>query len=272
MKKTSIWASLASILVLAFPVTTIAQDADAAADEAPAPLSDVWMIVPKSGMDAEFTAAMATHMQFRKDAGETRDWQAYRVAVGHKMKPIQMRSCCFDWADFDAYEAEDAELGLSANFRENVGQYVDHYHHYIERSDWEHSHWPETGTSGPYYGVTSWTAKQEGLAASGDARRKMSKLGKEEGFASEDNNWLWLFREAGGPAITMVASSFDSYADMEPPEQSFYEFIVEQLGEVDAAELFDDFNAAYKSSDYTIWVWDEAISTPAGEEDGDAAE
>lgn len=269
MKKTSIWASLASILVIAFPTTTIAQDDEAAADDAPAPLSDVWMIVPKAGMAAEFNEAMAAHMQFRKDAGESRDWQAYRVEVGHNMQPIQYRSCCFNWADLDAHDAENAELGLGANFNENVGPFTDHFHHYIERSDWEHSHWPETGTSGPFYGVTSWEAKQEGVAASGDARRKMSMLGKDEGFASDDNNWLWLFREAGGAAMTMVVSSYENYADMEPPEQSFYEFIVEQLGEVDAAELFDDFSGAYKSSDYTIWRLDESLSTPVDDDEAE---
>lgn len=268
MTKTSKWTSLASIAILALPLALTAQEEEGA-EEAPAPLSDVWMIVVKPGMQAEFDAAMATHMQFRKDAGESRDWQGYRVAVGHNMAPVQMRSCCFNWADFDAHVAEDAEKGLSADFSANVGQYVDHFHHYIEQFDWENSHWPDTGTSGPYFAVSSWTNKQGRGPESSDAKSKMSQLALEEGWATDDNNWLWMSRAAGGDAVTMLVSSYANYADMEPPEQSFYEFTVEQLGEVEAGEMYDDFGGGFKDSDYTIWVLDEDISTPA---DDDAEE
>lgn len=272
MKKTSKWVSLASIAVLAMPMSAMAQDEDgAAADEAPAPLSDVWMVVVKPGMQAEFNAAMAEHIQFRKDAGESRSWQAYRVAVGHNMQPIQFRACCFEWADMDANLAEAEAGGIGAHFNENVAQYVDHFHHYIERFDWENSHWPDTGTSGPYYAVTTWDIKQGSGPETGDARRKMSQLALDEGWADEDNNWLWFFRAAGGSPVTALVSSYENYADMAPPEQSFYEFAVEKLGEVEADEMFGDFNKGFTGSDYTIWVLDEALSTPADEEgDGEA--
>lgn len=267
MIKISKWTSLASLAILALPLALTAQEEGA--DDAPAPLSDVWMIVVKSGMQAEFDAAMETHIRFRNDAGESRDWQGYRVAVGHNMAPIQMRSCCFNWADFDVHAAEITEKGLRADFTANVAPYVDHIHHYVESSDWENSHWPEEGTSGPYYAVTSWTIKQGRGPESSDAKGKMSQLAKEEGWASDDNNWLWLSRTAGGDAMTMLVSSYDNYADMEPPEQSFYEFVVEQIGEVEADEMFNDFGGGFDDSDYTIWVHDPGISTPA---DDDAEE
>ena len=164
---------------------------------------------------------------------------------------------------------KDAELGLSANFQANVAQYVDHYHHYIETFDWEHSHWPDEGTSGPYYGVSTWTIKMGRGPEAAEARKQMSKLGIDEGWASEDNNWLWIFREAGGSAVTMVVSSYENYADMEPAEVSFYDFIVEQLGEDAANAMFADFESGHTDSDYTIWELDEALSTPVDEEEGD---
>lgn len=267
MIKTSKWASLASIALLVLPMAVSAQEE--AADDAPAPLSDVWMVVVKAGMQDEFNAAMAEHLRFRKEAGESRDWQAYRVAVGHNMKPIQYRSCCFNWADFDSHLAENEELGFGDHFNENVAQYVDHFHHYIESSDWENSHWPEEGTSGPYYGVTSWTNKQGRGPESNDAREKMSQLAKEEGWANDENNWLWLSRTAGGDAVTALVSSFDNYADMEPPEQSFFEFAAEQLGEEEAGAMFSDFGNGFDDSDYTIWVHDPEISTPEDDDGND---
>jgi hypothetical protein len=265
MKRTSILVSLAGIAALMLPLSLIAQDEEA---EAPAPLSDVWVVVVKPGMETQFNEAMATHIQFRKDAGESRSWQAFRVAVGHNITPIQFRSCCFNWADLDDYEAADTEMGLSENFQATVGQYVEHYHHYLEQSDWENSHWPETGTSGPYYGVTSWTNKQGRGPASGEAKEKLSQLGVTSGWANDDNNWLWLSR-IGGDSMTAVVSSYANYAEMEDSDPTFFEAIVEEVGEEEAGALFGAFGNGFDDSDYTIWVLDESISTPADEEEGD---
>ncbi len=260
MKKSSSIASLAGIALLALPLSLLAQE-----EEAPAPLSDVWWVIVKPGMDADFATAMATHMQFRADAGETRSWNAYRVAVGHHIAPIQFRACCSEWADLDTYEAEDEEKGLSANFNENVAQYVEHYHHYLEESDWDNSHWPDEGTSGPYYGVTSWTGKQGAGPASGEAKDKMSQLALNEGWANADNNWLWVERIGGKDMIALV-SSHENYADMAPPEQSFFEFATEKLGAEEAGAMFGAFSGGFSDSDYSIWVHDESLSTPSADE------
>lgn len=266
MRRTPILVSLAGIAALALPLSSIAQDEDAA--EAPPPLSDIWYMVVKPGMDTQFAEAMATHMQFRKDAGEGRSWQAYRVNVGHNMKPIQMRSCCFSWADLDSHDAAAAEAGLGENFQDNVAQYVEHYHHYFETTDWENSHWPATGTSGPYYGVTSYTVKTGRGPESDAALETMSQLAKNEGWANDDNNWLWL-TQIGGDSTIAIVSSNANYAEMAPPEQSFFEFAAEKLGEEEAGKLFHDFSNGFTDSDYSIWKLDESISTPADEEEGE---
>ena len=263
MKKTSYLVSLAGVAALMLPLSLVAQDEET---EAPKPLSDVWVVVVKPGMEAQYDAAMATHMQFRKDAGEARTWQAYRVAVGHNLTPIQLRSCCFDWADLDVNRAENTEKGLNENFQATVGQYVDHYHHYLEQTDWENSHWPETGTSGPYYGVTSWKNKQGRGPASGVAKETLSQLGITGGWASDDNNWLWLSR-IGGDSVTAIVSSFENYADMAPEDPTFFEFVTEELGAEEAGAVFGAFGNGFDDSDYTIWYWDKTISTPEDEEE-----
>lgn len=262
MKKSSFKLSLIAIVALALPFAVFAQDEEA---EAPGPLTDLWQVVVKPGMDAEFAEAMETHMQFRADAGESRDWESYRVAVGHDIRPIGIRACCFEWADLDTYRDQDNELGLGANFNENVAQYVDHYHHYLERVDWENSHWPD-GTAGPYFGVTTWYLKQGAGPASSAAMEKMSRLAIDEGWASDENNWVWLERIGGKDAL-MLVSSFSNYADMAPPEQSFFEFATEKLGEEEASAMFSDFGSGFSSSDYTIWVHDEDLSTPSDDDE-----
>lgn len=265
MKRTSYLVSLAGIAALTLPLSLFAQDEEA---EAPKPLSDVWMIVLKPGMEAQFNDAMATHMQFRKDAGESRSWQAYRVSVGHDIRPIQYRSCCFDWADLDDHVAESQDKGIGENFQATVAQYVEHYHHYLEEADWENSHWPETGTSGPYYGVRSWKNKQGRGPASSDAKETLSQLGITGGWATDENNWLWLSR-IGGDSMTAIVSSFANYAQMEDDDPTFFEFVTEELGAEEAGAVFAAFGNGFEDSDYTIWRLDESISTPADEEEGE---
>jgi hypothetical protein len=259
MKKTSVFVGMICSAALLMPLSVTSQEEEGP----PGPLSDVWLIVPKAGMDAQFAEAAAAHIQFRVEAGESRTWQAYRVAVGHNVDVIQYRSCCFEWAGLDANEAEDAELGLSANWNENVGQYVDHYHHYLETADWENSHWPfpDDSTAGPYYSVTTWTDKQNRGPASNRARVRLSELAKEHGWTDAGNEWLWLTRETG-KAMTMIVSSHENYADMAPPEQGFFEFLAEKIGEEGAGAIFDAFGSGFTDSDHTIWLLDDALSTP----------
>jgi len=260
MKKPLLITFLAALML---PLGLIAQEEGA--DAAPPPLSSVWIIVPKNGMDAEFATAAAAEIKARADKGETREWLAYRQVVGDNLAAVQYRACCFEWADQDVHEAQDLELGLNESWNENVGEYVDHYHHYFERGDWENSHWPETGTSGPLYGVTTWTWKEGVGPGPGQAREKLSQIGITEGFVNDDNNWLWLSRIGGEPKLVIV-SSYENYADMEPPEQSFFEFVSEKLGEEEAGALFAQFGSGFASSDYTVWRHDEALSTPSSDE------
>ncbi len=261
MKKSSLIVSIAAMAGLILPLSLLAQDEE----EGQGPLADVWLVVPKRGMEVQFSEAMAAHIAFRAEAGESRTWQAYTVAVGRDITPFQFRSCCFEWADLDAHGAEDLEKGLSANFNENVDQYVEHYHHYLERNDWENSHWPDEGTDGPFYQVTSWTVKQGAGPGTEAARKKLSQVALNQGWAEAGHNWFWLSR-IGGKPMTMVVTSKADYADMEPSSPSFFEWVGEKLGAEEAGAVFAQFGAGFSGSDYTIWRYNENLSTPGQDE------
>ena len=263
MKKTSLIVSIAGVAALMLPFGLLADSHEGAMERGP--ITDIWYVVPKRGMEAQFSEAMAAHMAFRAEAGESRDWQAYRVVVGHEINPIRFRACCFEWADLDAFQAEDEEKGLGANFNENVDQYVDHYHHYLERVDWENSHWPDGETDGPFYGVTSWTIKQGAGPGSEEARKKLSEVALHQGWAEAGHNWVWLTRIGGKPVIQVVTSKAN-YADMAPTEPSFFKFVTEQLGADEAAAVFAQFGGGFTSSDYKIWRYDESLSSPSDDE------
>ena len=258
MRKFTFLTSIAALLL----------SAGAIADnhEAPPPLTDVWVVAPKAGMVAELQDAVKEHMAFRAENGDSRQWLAFTPAVGDKLNIFMFRACCYNWADLDAYIAEDNEKGFGNHWNENVDQYVDHYHHYIDRNDWEYSHWPDEGTDGPYYGVTTWVWKEDAPRASSDARKEMSELAKNGGWADDGNPWIWLHQIGGKNKLSLVIPH-SNYADMAPPETSFYEFAAEQLGsEKKADKMFDDFSSGFASSDYTIWMYREDLSMPGGDE------
>jgi len=259
MKKTSLATGLITMAAFLLPLGAVADHHEEAA--APPPLTEVWIVVPKAGMEAEFTAAATANLKYRAEQGDSRSWQAYRVALGENIRIVQFRACCFDWADQDAYEAEIAEKGLTQHWNETVHQYVDHYHHYLERMDAANSHWPDGEGDGPYFGATTWKVKQGAGPASDEARKKMSQFGIESGW---DGNWLWLSRIGGTPE-TSIVSSFASFADMAPPEQTFYAKMVEAMGEEETAQLFADFASGFSESSYTIWKHDTAMSMPDNE-------
>lgn len=259
MKK-SFWIAVIAALVL--PLGAVADNHEAAEEQPP--LTDVWLMVPKSGMDAEFTKAVAKHMAFRVQAGETRSWSAFRPVIGKNMAVVQYRSCCSDYADLDANMAEAAKLGLNDDWNTNVDPYVDHYHHYYDVNDWENSHWPE-GSDGPYYGVTSWKVKENAGPGSSEARKKFSQMAKKEGWA-EGHNWLWLSPIGGEEKLALV-TSMESLADLAPEETTFFDFLTEKMGSAeDAMKMFEQFGSAFASSDFTVWLHDTAISTPSTEE------
>ena len=202
---------------------------------------------------------------FRAEAGESRQWWGYRVVLGDKLARVQFRSCCFSYADLDAFPEEDREKGLGDNWNENVDQYVDHYHHHLEYMDWENSHWPDGQGDGPYFSVTSWEIKQGSGQAWNEARKKLSRMALDEGWASDDNNWLWHSRVTG-KAMQMIVNSAGSMADMAPPEESFFDFVAGKMGEEEAAAVFDAFSAGFKNNDNTVWIHDKSLSTPTDDE------
>lgn len=259
MRKLSI-ASLIGLAMLALPLTLWAQD-----DERPA-ISDVWLVMPKQGMGTQFEDAVRQHMAFRADAGETRNWQTYGVALGSNPMLYQFRAGGMTYADQDAYVVEDQEKGLEANWWANVDQYVDHYHHYFEHADYENSKWPADLGQKQYYGVTSWTWKQGAGPGPDEARKQLSKIGMDEDW---DYNWLWLSREGGEPIIALV-SPYENFAAMEPPEVEFFDFVAEKLGsEEEAGKLFSQFGNGFSSSSYTVWSYRPDLSSPqtAGADD-----
>ena len=129
MKKVPVFCSFLVTAALLLPIGAIA---DNHGEAKPPSMHDVWIVAPKQGMEQEFAAAIAADTALRVEGGDSRAWQVYTVAVGDHPNLVQFRYCCFDWADQDAYDAEEASKGFNDHWNVKVAPLIDHMHRYFE--------------------------------------------------------------------------------------------------------------------------------------------
>ncbi|MEM6511730.1 MAG: hypothetical protein AAF660_01850 [Pseudomonadota bacterium] len=221
-------------------------------------ITDVWIFHIEPEAMADFTAGMTEFWEARADAGDDATWYAYQTLLGKGMNRIQFRRIAGEWADMDGYAEKVEAYETGSIFVEKVAPHVGYMERYIEESDLAHSHWPESA-NGPYYGVTTWYMDESVNPQAGDARRSVSMMLKD-GWASDQNNWMWLNRVGGKPVIMMV-TSFDSWAAMAEPETTVFEFMMAEMeSEAEVMGKFSDFSAGKVSSDFTVWEFDDELS------------
>ena len=251
-----------SILLLSFAglglAATVHADSHEAEEAAPPSLSDVWVMVPKEGHREEFEEGLKEHLVARKEADDPRAWHTYDVAVGDDMSTYVVRHCCFEWADQDAYEEWSMGTELPAHFDENVAPHVASYEHYIDSIDWENSKWGSDVVDWSFVGVTEWRPKMGEARARNEALSKMIGTAKEHGW---EGRWVF-FSSIGGPSNLKIAIPYTDWADMAPPETTFYEFMAEHLGEEDANAMFKKFSSSFWGSEYTVYRLRTDLSTP----------
>ena len=249
------------ICVLAFAGLSFNAVADS--HESPPDKADLWIVHVKPGKAGEFEAAYKAHLEFRAEKGDPRDWETYTVAVGDDLGSYGIRFCCVDWADADAYDAWSAEAGAGDHWNANVDQYIKRYEHYYTAIDFENSHWPEGETNFSLFGVTRWELKLGSFQQMNDAKTKMSSLAKEHGWP---RYWSWSSRVGGTGGISIV-SPYENYAGMEPPEQSFTEFLIENMDSPEEAlGLLNSFSTSFSSSTYTVYRLRDDLSMSSDEE------
>ena len=249
MKKASIKLilSLLAGLFCLLPLSTMAQDK-------PPPLSEIWMVTPKTGQLGEFQAAFKEHGAFRQEHGDPWKWQVYTSIVGDELNRYAIRYCCVNWADLDAYEKwNEANPEVLAHWLQNVAPHVEKMQHYYDEVNWDNSHW--TADAGPfrYFAVTEWGIKGGHRADFASAREVMSQVAINQGWATADRSWIWT-TTIGGPERNAVVVPHKNFADMERGEETFYNFLTKHMGSAEAAgDLLKKFSAATWGTEMTIW-------------------
>ncbi|NIM70607.1 MAG: hypothetical protein GTN86_08305 [Xanthomonadales bacterium] len=246
---------LALLAAMTLPSALLAQEDEASQP----PLASAWVMHPKEGQFAAMYAAALEHVKFRKQQGDSRSWMAFQPVIGDRIDKLAFRFCCFDWADQDAYAAEDLEKGLGDHWNATVDQYVADYEHYMVALDYENSHWNDEAGPWTYFAVTEFYLSPGKSAAFNAVKKEFMELASRHNWADGQRYWSWATR-IGGKPMASIATPHKNFADMAPPEQNFYQFLVEKEGQEATDKLYARLFETFKGTRYTIWRHIEELS------------
>jgi hypothetical protein len=242
-----LFAGLAAILLFLSPTAALARDT-------PPPLLEMWVMTPKAGAWADFHKALSEHLAFRAEHGDSRSWQAYSPVLGDNLGQVAVRYCCFNWSDQDAYREWSESTGaVSKHFSETVGPHLESIAHNFESIDWGNSHWDAEGGPYRYFAVTEFKLKAGKIGQFDAARDKISQIALNQGWASDENSWVWASSIGGEPREAIIVPH-RNFAGMEQGDESFMSFLGKHLGSPEAArELMQQFSEATWGSSFQIW-------------------
>lgn len=252
-------ACLAAPVLAGAPAKTApAPPAIAAAQTMPGKLADFWTFWPKVGHEAQFEAAMKSHLAWRKLAGEGWTWEAYQPTVGTDLTSYLFRSGQHFWANFDAQQAWEAANRASEAFNRDVVPHVERSEHWIEEEDYEISHWVD-GPDYRYFQVQSHKVK---AGANGAIRAAAAAIHE----ALQAGGWTGSYavaREITGSGAFKLAFPYTTYAAMEDPKPGFMEVLGKGAGSEEAAQaLLQRFDDAVESMATTIFVTRHDLEAP----------
>lgn len=249
--------------IIAVAVLGLFLAAPLAAQDAPPRLSEMWTMVPKADQAEAFYDGLRAHMDVRAEHGDPRTWRAYTPMLGENLNVVGVRSCCFSWADMDAYRKWSMDNpDVNEHFQGHVAPYVESFGHYISEISWGNSNWKSGWGPYRYFGATQFKLKPGHAGTFDAARDKISQIAINQGWATEEHPWMWA-REVGSLTETVVVP-YKNYADMEAGDQNFFEFLSGVLGSEEAADaLFKDMGNSVEEQSYQIWELNENLSMKA---------
>ncbi len=225
-------------------------------------LADSWTMKINRGDTDKFEAAFKKHLAFRVKQGDPRTWEVYQPVVGRNMGHYVVRTCCIKWGDIDAYDAWTVENKVSDHWTRNVDRYVKSYAHEIDTIDFNNSHWRDSTAAPALISLTTYLLKPGREVQWSAAMSAMSKHAMEGDWP---NNWAWG-EAMGGAGERWLAVPYDTFADMEPSDQTFAMFLSKQMDSREAAmELLGEFSDAIKTTDRTIYRFRPDLSSAQGD-------
>lgn len=200
-----------------------------------------------------FMAAIKEHTAFRMENGDPRSWQVYTPTLGDDLQRVVIRGCCYEWKDMDSYDAWSQENpAFMQNWRETAGPFMKSYGHEFHVIDWDNSHWGADDGPFRFVAVTTYHIKPSHVTQFEEARRTVSQIALDQGWANDDRVWLWSSSVGGGTEYSLVIPHAN-YADMDLDDSAFAAFLTGKLGEDRAREVMSNFMSSIEKTEFQLW-------------------
>ena len=226
-------------------------------------LAEVWVMTVKRGEQANFEAAFKQQLAVRTQNTDPRSWSVYVPVTGDQLSRYGLRTCCFSWADQDAYTAwTNSTPAVMGDWFANVDQYIESYEHYFSEVDRDNSNWVAADTPTQYIGITDYTISPTKGQDFASARTELSQIALNQGWSASGRHWAWTSQIGGEPKASL-AVPFANFAGMAVEGPQFMEFLTQQMGAEAAAALVEKFSSGTTGSTYTIWQYRPDLSSGA---------
>ncbi len=196
----------------------------------PDSVCEVNVSVPKGG-PAQFADARRKHNEFHKAESDTTAILVWQVTTGPSTGSFMTASCGLAWKDldgndtFDARDTADIAKTLAPAIAEN------HRSYYVFRKDL--SLVPEsTGKPAKMMSVVHYFIKPSGLTQFTDALKRINEAQKQSKYPAKPSRWYVLANGGEGPRYVVVTDR-NSWADMQPPEQTMVDMLKQVYGNDD---------------------------------------
>ena len=204
----------------------------------------VAFITAKEGHEKNLLEAIEDYHKWvaQFDGHKQFDW--YEILTGPDTGKYIARTCCHDWADFDAEFDWQKEAGEA--FEKNVAPHVDHVMVQMTSHMGEVSHWPESFDGYNMFQVEDWYIKNGRYGAFNKGLKRIVNALKAGGFP---HHFGFHSVDSGGYAgqVTLVLPN-KGWAGMADAEPSFGEIMIKELGgEAEFNAFMADWGDTFKS-------------------------
>jgi hypothetical protein len=210
----------------------------------------------KPGHSPQFFEAFAKHMEWRKANGETWTWWVHSVVSGPDHGDCIIRSGPISWADVDAYEAFLDKGGVE--FWKTCGEHIKDVNSWFSMMDDRWVRWLPEGKDVNLVQVVTYDLKPGMAETFSNAIQQY-----HDTIVAEDYPTYYVFdwNLAGGDGNTVtLAILMESWADMQPAEETVQAMMARVLGEDEAKALGESFTSSYTSAQSSVVRYLDALS------------
>lgn len=229
---------LTLIGVLLTPVTLISGE-----DEKETKIGRLYRV---TGDGPEFMDALTKHIEWRRKNKDPWAWWAWEEVNGDNLGTIYFYSGDHSWADLDAYE----EFKGGEHFQATVLPHVAEITSIIDMSDESISHWHPEPEKVQYISVIDFhlkPGKHADFKKVVDQYHKVLRENDHPGYYG----FNWTLNGGSGGIVTLLLP-YESWADMQEPEETMQELLYRVLGKEEAMKLDQDFAKTFSSSQSCI--------------------